>query len=340
MCGNTQFFDSTSQSCQSCDSSCSSCSGSGPSNCLACSSSSQVLQSGSCVSANCNGTSDVVTGLGVCLSDLVQVTTSTASTPLPSISGITQPTTVTTESKRLTWWEILLMTLGCAFIFVVFLWCWRKRARKQRAKRTKAFAQAKKLDRSTNWRWRLLRFGEKFFGHHRSQRAYPDPSAPDSSVESEELKLMRMRNAEEARHHQEMEKLMLISDYQYAPDKRSSHSPSVLPSLYDVGSSRQHLDAAGPSLYSQVTGVPRNGPEIRQPVKKDLISSRFSASTLSSAGSKSRDLTGPRAPSPAEEYAMSIRHDLLVDTSTHEPSHWLQPTHTGATVSSKNPFRR
>jgi len=195
-----------------------------------------------------------------------------------------------------------------------------------------------------------VRFGEKLFGHRRSERAYPDQldhTVADPSGDSEELKLMRMRNAEEARHHQEMEKLMLISDYQYAPDKRTSYSPSVLPSLYDVGRSRQHLDAepttrlSGPSLYSQVTGVPRKGPEIRQPVKKDLMSSRFSVSTHSSGGSKSRDLTGRR--SPAEEYAMSIRPMLLIDTSNAgEPSHTgylIQPTHTGATVSSNNPFR-
>ncbi|KAF9073970.1 hypothetical protein BDP27DRAFT_1288346 [Rhodocollybia butyracea] len=345
-CAQSQFFDSTSRSCQACDSSCSSCSDSGASNCLACSSSSQVLHGGSCVSANCNGTSSVIPGLGVCLSDLVQVTSSTAA-PLPSISGLTQPTIVQT-SKRLQWWEILLMALGCAFIFLAVVWCWRRRARKQRAKQTKAFAQAKKLDQSTNWRWRLVRFGEKLFGHRASKRAYPEPTP--ALEDSEAIKLMKMRNAEEARHHQEVEKMMLISDYQYASDKRSSHSPSVLPSLYDVGRSRQHLKVdspnhhlSGPSLYSQVTGLPRNGPEPRQPVKKDLLGSRFSASSLNSSlrsdGSRSRDLTGHHT--PAEQYAMSVKSDLLIDTSV-QPD-WIQPTHTGATVvtvSSKNPFRK
>ncbi|KAJ3810962.1 growth factor receptor domain-containing protein [Lentinula aff. lateritia] len=353
VCGKSQFFDSTSGSCQACDSSCSSCSGSGSSNCLACSSSSQVLKGGSCVSANCNGTADVVTGLGVCLSDLVVVPQASGSAaPLPSITGLTQPTVVTqTSSKRLQWWEILLMALGCAFIFLAVIWCWRRRARKQRAKRTKAFAKAKNLDQSTSWRWRLVRFGEKLFGHRASKRAHPEPT-PDVNTgsDSEALKLMKLRNAEEARHHQEMEKLMLISDYQYPPEKRSSYyPPSVLPSLYDVGHFRNHLHAvdsaanrlSGPSLYSQVTGVPRNGPEARQPVKKDLITSRFSESSLNSSA-KSRDLTRPHT--PAEQYAMDVRSDLLVDTSTPEHSsqhaHWIQPTHTGATVSSKNPFRR
>ncbi|KIK66073.1 hypothetical protein GYMLUDRAFT_957072 [Collybiopsis luxurians FD-317 M1] len=350
VCNKLQFFNG--QTCQACDSSCSSCSGAGPSNCLACSSSSQVLQGGSCVSANCNGTSSVVTGLGVCLSDIVQVpTTSTGAAPLPSITGLTQPTIVTT-TRKLAWWEILLMALGCAFIFIAVLWCWRRRARKQRAKQTKAFAQAKKLDHSTNWRWRLVRFGEKLFGHRASRRAYPDAMPPPPmDNDSEAVKLMRMRNAEEARHHQEMEKLMLISDYQYPPDKRSSYEPSVLPSLYDVGRPRRHQAAdspnrlSGPSLYSQVTGVPRNGPEPRQPVKKDLLTSRFSGTTSNSSNSgasKPRDLTGKHT--PAEQYAMSVRSDLLVDTSVgNGPSHtgpWIQPTHTGTTVSSKNPFRK
>ncbi|KAJ3802355.1 growth factor receptor domain-containing protein [Lentinula aff. detonsa] len=359
VCGKSQFFDSTSGSCQACDSSCSSCSGSGPSNCLACSSSSQVLKGGSCVSANCNGTSDVVPGLGVCLSDLVLVPQASGSSaaPLPSITGLTQPTVVTqTSSKRLQWWEILLMALGCAFIFLAVIWCWRRRARKQRAKRTKAFAQAKNLDQSRSWRWRLVRFGEKLFGHRPSKRAHLEPMPDvDAGIEdSEALKLMRLRNAEEARHHQEMEKLMLISDYQYPPEKRSSYyPPSVLPSLYDTGNARRHLNVvdsttnrlSGPSLYSQVTGVPRNGPEARQPVKKDLISSRFSGSSMNSSvpySARSRDLTRPHT--PAEQYAMDVRSDLLIDTSTPEqPSHnaqWIQPTHTGATVSSKNPFRR
>ncbi|KAJ3723967.1 insulin-like growth factor binding protein [Lentinula raphanica] len=353
VCGKSQFFDSTSSSCQACDSSCSSCSGSGPSQCLACSSSSQVLKSGSCVAANCNGTADVVTGLGVCLSDLVSVpqTSGTSATPLPSITGLTQPTVVTqSSSTRLQWWEILLMALGCTFIFLAVIWCWRRRARKQRAKRTQAFAQAKNLDQSTSWRWRLVRFGEKLFGHRASKRAHPKPAPELSSLleDSEALKLMRLRNAEEARHHQEMEKLMLISDYQYPPEKRSSYyPPSVLPSLYDT---RRHLNApdtsvnrlSGPSIYSQVTGTPRNGPEAKQPVKKDLLTSRFSGPSFNSSpphSTRSRELTRPNT--PAEQYAMDVRSDMLIDTSTPEqPTHMIQPTHTGATVSSKNPFRR
>ena len=67
-CAKNQFFDKTGGTCQKCDHTCSSCSGAGPSNCLACSSSSQVLRGGTCIAANCGS---VVSGLGVCLSGLV-----------------------------------------------------------------------------------------------------------------------------------------------------------------------------------------------------------------------------------------------------------------------------
>ena len=96
-CSKSQVFDKTSSMCQSCDSSCSSCSGSGPSNCLACSSSSQILHVGTCVSASCSGSSNVIPGLGVCLSDLVEVpqaSGTSTSAPLPSITGLKLPTII------------------------------------------------------------------------------------------------------------------------------------------------------------------------------------------------------------------------------------------------------
>jgi hypothetical protein len=53
-CSNkTQFFDPSTSSCQACDSSCSSCSAAGPGHCLACSSSSVILQNGICSSTGC-----------------------------------------------------------------------------------------------------------------------------------------------------------------------------------------------------------------------------------------------------------------------------------------------
>ncbi|TBU41363.1 insulin-like growth factor binding protein [Dichomitus squalens] len=306
-CSQSQFFDKTSSTCQSCDASCSSCSGSGPSNCLACSSSSQVLRGGSCVSANCNGTPSTISGLGVCLSDLVVVpTVSGTAAPLPSITGINTPTstnTTTTTRRPLAWWEILLMALGCAFIFVVILMCWRRRARKRRAAATANFAAVKGLNRPGSWRYRLARFGERLFGHKKGRR-WMLPQDPD------EIRLQKLRAAEEARvdghvekmrlaedkhherevaklraseirHDKEMDKLLDAYEYSRAG---SSRSPSPLPSLHSYSDDRHSHKAssrgsgadrklpvnnelAQESLYSQVTGQPRRAPEPRLPIR-------------------------------------------------------------------------
>ncbi|KIJ63333.1 hypothetical protein HYDPIDRAFT_156112 [Hydnomerulius pinastri MD-312] len=332
-CSQNQYFDTTSSTCQSCDGSCSSCSGSGPNNCLACSSSAQVLRGGTCVAANCSSGTSVVPGLGTCLSELVLVpsSSSSGSSALPSITGISTPIS-TTSSQRLQWWEILLMALGCAFIFVLFLWCWRRRARKQRAKDTAAFASAKALDHKTSWRMRIARFGERLFGHA------PTQPRPDT----EEIALWKLRAAEEARHHQEMEKLIGAYEYSRAG---SSRAPSPLPSLHDhKHRDSYNYDSHGPhrlsagSMYSQVTGVPRRGPEPRQPIKTNPLTSRFSTTTLGSAVYKKpnvlkRELT-PKPPTDAEAYATSVRQ-------SPEPtggSYWITPANTGG--SSNNPFRK
>ncbi|KAJ3490332.1 hypothetical protein NLJ89_g11444 [Agrocybe chaxingu] len=47
----------------------------------------------------------------------------------------------------------------------MLLMCWRRRARKQRKQQTKLFASMKRLDRPRTWKERLVRFGERFFGH-------------------------------------------------------------------------------------------------------------------------------------------------------------------------------
>jgi len=321
-CSQSQYFDTTTSTCQSCDSSCSSCSGSGANNCLSCSSSSQVLRSGTCVAANCTSGSSVVPGLGACLSELVLVPSSTSAS-LPSISGLSSP--VVTTHQALQWWEILLMALGCAFIFVVFLWCWRRRARKQRAKATAAFASAKGMDPKSNWRVRFMRF----FG--RNREAPPD---------NEEIALWKLRAAEEARHNLELEKL--ISSYEYSR-AGSSRGPSPLPSLYGDakphGSSDSSHRLSRESMYSQVTGMPRSGPEPRQPVKSNPLTSRFSVTTVASSVYKKpkpnvlrRDLTPPKPRATnAEAYAASVRQS----SEDEGRSYWVTPVSTGG---SRNPF--
>lgn len=316
-CSQNQYFDSTSSTCQSCDGSCASCSGSGPNNCLACSSSSQVLRSGTCVAANCSSGTSVVSGLGACLSELVQVPPS-GSTPLPSVPGISTPTSTTKQS--LSWWEILLMALGCAFIFVAFLYCWRRRARKQRAKETAAFASAKALNHKPNWRLRLARFGERLFGHSPSQ---PRP-------DTEEIALWKLRAAEEAQHNRDLEKL--IEAYGFSRPV-SPHEPKRAES-HDYESDRSHR-LSGRSIYSEVTGLPQRGPEPRQPVKTNPLKSRFSSTTVGSSVYKKPNLTRREPFSPkqtdAEMYAASIR------LTPHATGGSYTATNAGG---SRNPFRQ
>jgi len=224
----------------------------------------------------------------------------------------------------------MLMALGCAFIFLVFVVTWRKRMRKKRAQATAMFASAKRLDQPMSWRMRLVRFGERLFGHSPNQR-WVVPK------ETEAMKLEKLRDAEEARHDRAMEKLS-----GYDPRAESHRQPSPLPSLRnydDHYEARRQPDKrvstaslSTDSLYTQVTGMPRRTPEPRQPVKKnprELLPSRFSDSTRGS-----QDLLEPfRAPTPAQEYARSV-------TQGQDPSrgsYWLKPSHTGA---SSNPFRR
>ena len=143
----------------------------------------------------------MVAGLGVCLSDLVVIQPSgtTNIPPLPTISGLNSPTVITTSSHRLAWWQILLMALGCAFIFIVIIWLFRRHQRKKRAAKQAADAQfAKGLlgakKERTGWRWKLIRFGEKLFCHTPSRRV-----PVIRVVEAEDVKLNHLRMMEEAR---------------------------------------------------------------------------------------------------------------------------------------------
>ncbi|KAF5368219.1 hypothetical protein D9615_010523 [Tricholomella constricta] len=240
----------------------------------------------------------ILPGLGVCLSQLVNVPepsgTSTP-TPLPSITGINTPTPP--AKRTLEWWQILLMALGCAFIFLVVIWLFRRRARKQRAKRTILFATTPGYNRTrkSGWRWRLIRFGEKLFGHRRSRKA-----AMVVPGESEAMKLTKLRAAEEARHEEDMVKL--IGEYQHPSRSASPASLSRQCTTYTThndrlapGDRRSTGEASlqsAPSIYSQMTGVPRKAPEPRQPLRKKDLTSRFSSSTYSSdepGGSNSKN---------------------------------------------------
>lgn len=213
------------------------------------------------------------------------------------------------------------MALGCAFIFIAFLYCWRRRARKQRAKRTAAFASAKALDHKSNWRLRLIRFGEKLFGRS------PSEPRPDS----EEIALWKLRASEEARHHREMEKLMDA----YGFSRSNSPHESKRMELDDHESYRSHRLSGG-SLYTEVIGMPQRGPEPRQPVKTNPLTSRFSSTTVGSSvhkkpSSTRREPFPPKLQTDAEAYASSIRQSPQASGKSHS----VTPMNTGG---SRNPF--
>jgi hypothetical protein len=363
-CGKSQFFDTATSACQTCDSSCSSCSSSGPGGCLACSSANQVLKAGTCVDSKCTSNTTVVPGLGVCLSDLVIVPTVTPSgtvtgAPLPTITGINAPTIIQTTTRRLEWWQILLMALGCAFIFLVIVMCWRRRARKQRAAITKKFASAKALVPNLSWRQRFM---ARIF---RRRQPAPGPVhlpsgpsqlylAPDHGAEA--IELLRVRNDQEARHHAEMEKLQLYGAYEYSRAGSRSSRVSSIPSpaprfgnalglgrpshaYRDSSDDLLHpqaqtqgqprpVSATESSVYSHYTGEPTRAPQPRQPVRTDdllgfNLVSRFSLSTV-----ESPHHLPPREASPAETYAAQVRQVRL------------EPQQTGTSFGSKNPFRQ
>ena len=240
-CDRGQYFDSTSNSCQQCDSSCASCAGSANNQCLSCSSE-QVLRGGTCVPSACSGSTGVVDGLGVCFSDLVAVpSSSTNGTPLPTISGLTQPVTTATRKVKLAWWEILLMALGCAFICLVFILLWRRRARRKRAQRTAMFARTKGMDGKWWWRtgWRA-RFA-KLFGRGRT--------TDEEAVEAGDLEKMEERRWS------------------------GQSTVSKLTSVHDEDAVRRRDVHRSASVYSAMSGIRR---EVRQPVKEPEIGQKAS----------------------------------------------------------------
>jgi hypothetical protein len=246
-CSKSEYFDSSSASCKACDGSCSSCSGAGSSSCLSCSDGNSVLRGGQCATASCTSDTSVVSGLGACLSDLVAIpapdTTATGSAALPTLTGLDSPTN-TKSSSGLEWWQILLMALGCAFVVLCLLLCWRRRMRKKRAAKTREFAKKRKLDDALTWRERVVRFGERLFGHSIGERALGNrrkartgPIAlQDGDVENHGG-MVEMRDVEAGRGRQrsEMDVNRLLDSYARAPstqarsmttyDPRSSYYP-------------------------------------------------------------------------------------------------------------------
>ena len=114
--------------------------------------------------------------------------------------------------------------------------------------------------------------------------------------ESETVRLTKLRAAEEARFPvvvgpDEEDMVKLIGEYQRAP------TPEVdgLRGYYRSGrgvderSLSEASEVSAPSIYSQMTGVPRKAPEPREPLRRGALTSRFSVSTFGVGGKRLGD---------------------------------------------------
>ncbi|KXN91956.1 Extracellular matrix protein FRAS1 [Leucoagaricus sp. SymC.cos] len=288
-CAKGQFFDKSSSSCNSCDSSCSTCSASGDDKCLSCSDG-EVLRQGKCVKSD--GGCETLSGLGVCLSELVAVPqanpTSDGNGPTPSITGISDPTKIEVK-HNLEWWQIVLMVLGCLFLAAIFVILWRRHARKKRMERTKAWATERGVlggKGGSWWRRMFARRGARggYTGRTEKGETLPryrdevDPERPESTVDG------------------------FIDAY---ADERVSR---------EAGSRSSFVSR---SLFSEITGERRKAPEPRMLVKEHSMSAKSLRTTKSAAtrSTASTKRTGPTAggrkhvnvETEAERYARSVR---------------------------------
>ncbi|KAF8647869.1 hypothetical protein AX16_006503 [Volvariella volvacea WC 439] len=250
--------------------------------------------------------------------------------PLPTITGLDNPTVVDEpkQSLSLEWWQILLMALGCAFIVLLILMCWRRRARKKREERTKMFAEARGLnDRSRvwGWGWRLRRFfggGSRTTpydkGAGRGKDGYRDADEdtleggryrddPDYYVYGDDAStVMKMKTMGKgrgggsqrtlddgesvARKTTKSDLSQFIDAYDYSA-RRSTTSKKSRAQSRRI---RELLDGA--SLYSEFTQKPRNAPDTRQPVKSSAGWGGPGDSASASKGIRPLDpLPGPGA---------------------------------------------
>jgi hypothetical protein len=128
------------------------------------------------------------------------------------------------------------MAFGCAFIFLVFVVLWRRRARRKRAQRTAMFARAKGIE-GRWWGWRA-RFA-KLFGKRKTG---------NEEVEA------RLRDTE-------------VGELEKMEERRWSELSTVskLTSVHDEDTVRRRDVSRSASVYSAVGGIRR---EVRQPVKE------------------------------------------------------------------------
>jgi hypothetical protein len=278
--------------------------------------------------------------LGICLSDVVQVSTSSA--PIPNATGLTDPTVIANTHSSLAWWEILLMALGCAFILIVIVMLWRRRARKQRAKQTAMFASAKQLDGGNGWRWRLEQLRKRLFG--KKKRAYrtevlpmayhDDPRRHADSSQSR-IRVSPSRGDKLMGRHTADDLDNFIGQYEDTVHSRSTRTPSTFSSIDDHYPVHNPRRIERDSLYSEVTGNRRHTPEPRQPLRKDICgtSKLVKNPVLIDLGAREEKVVpiqivrpdGGRLATEAQAYAMSVRPGLITVPNAQPPSNFTTP---------------
>lgn len=128
----------------------------------------------------------------------------------------------------------------------------------------------------------MVRWGEKFFGHRKSQHVFHNTQPQSQRIyrisfgmmhDAELMKLQRLCAAEEARRGEEDYDVLLGQyDYPHPGDGAPATMGDSMAKMAKKGGrddckrSRDSLMST-PSIYPQMTGVPRKGPNPRIPVK-------------------------------------------------------------------------
>lgn len=215
------------------------------------------------------------------------------------------------------------MALGLVFLVLLALGCWRRRQRKRRALETRAFARQKNLDVRMGWGRRLVRWGERLFGHDLGKRALRlgDKKTRGRGMEMEmdagmregpialrggDLEEGRGGRVHGSRASRDMDTILDAYGYSdYDDDDAHPHSHHLATSPH---ATRQTFAAitmererdlnrlSGASLYTEITGQARRTADVRQPVRERGVllagSSREKDKTDLSVGA--RDLDVPR----------------------------------------------
>ena len=237
------------------------------------------------------------------------------------------------------------MALGCAFIFIVILMLWRRRARKQRAKQTTMFASAKRLDGGNGWRWRLEQLRRRLFGKKAAYHsevlpmAYRDYDRDSLAISSHtrvparpnrDTKVNKREDKSTQRHTaDDLDKF--IDNYDYSIHSKSSRASSALSSVDDHYTVHNARRIGRDSLYSEVTGNQRLTPEPRQPLKKDASgASKLATTPVLIDLEMEQDKVVPTSlplqmvrsgvATEAQTYAMSVRPGLMTGANSQAPA--------------------